>query len=344
MINLTASRHGFHLLNEADQKLSPYALLSSAVNATGRMVSEDGKTWTWDLPSADAPYAIMAMSSGDGATREISEIKFYRLDRDDQIEIGVMDLNPPLSITVTEPASADELWSTELALPFRLALKDHGFSVTGGRAEDYINLNNPTTQLHEGMVVHGRAGDDHIIGGLGDDVIKGGRGDDIISDASGDNILKGGAGDDIITVSDPSGTSKLIGGKGDDMLISGAGDDILRGGKGDDVLEAGAGDDRLIGGAGNDQLIAGLGRDRMTGGSGQDQFVINTGLDGKKTVTDFDVDQDTLLLLNFSGDREDVTLTQKGKHVIISDPNESFTLMLKNTNVDDLADADIDLM
>lgn len=342
MIHLKATSKGFHLTNGADLHLPPYLLLYSAANATGRMISEDGETWHWDLPTGNAPYAIKAISTDDGDQREITKIEFYRQD-DDAVLIGQMDLKTPILVDVTPPAQTGEPWETDIALPFRMAVKDQALMVSGHAGDDRIDLNDPLMALHEPMKVHAAKGNDHVTGGLGDDHIQGGRGDDVITDTKGNNLLEGGKGNDRIETSDPYGSSKLKGGDGNDMLISGAGDDVLRGGDGKDVLKAGSGNDSLLGGRGDDHLISGLGDDWMKGGRGSDLFEVNVGLTGEKTIKDFSVDHDILFLLNFNGTLDDLSFEQSGSDAVLVDAGIGFKLTLKNTDIDDLMIADIQI-
>lgn len=67
--------------------------------------------------------------------------------------------------------------------------------------------------------LHGREGNDRLVGGSFDDVLFG---------EAGDDVLEGGAG-----------TDSLIGGAGDDRLDGGEGVDAMRGGAGDDVYVVG---------------------------------------------------------------------------------------------------------
>ncbi len=96
----------------------------------------------------------------------------------------------------------------------------------------------------------------------------------------------------VVVVNEITGTS------GNDELIGSDGNDIISG------LE---GRDTLIGGAGNDILVGGLDGDRLTGGGGSDQFVYYSYRERTDTITDFNVNQDTLVLgnlladLNYSG-------------------------------------------
>ena len=87
----------------------------------------------------------------------------------------------------------------------------------------------------------------------------------------------------VVVVNEITGTS------GNDELIGSDGDDIISG------LE---GRDTLIGGAGNDLLVGGRDGDQLTGGPGSDQFVYNSYRERTDTITDFNVNQDTLVLGN----------------------------------------------
>ncbi len=81
----------------------------------------------------------------------------------------------------------------------------------------------------------------------------------------------------------------MIGTSGDDELIGTDGNDIIRGLRGRDTL---------IGGKGNDTLIGGLDGDLLTGGAGNDQFVFNSFSERTDVITDFNVNQDSLVLTN----------------------------------------------
>ena len=68
----------------------------------------------------------------------------------------------------------------------------------------------------------------------------------------------------------------------------------LEGGAGDDTLLGGGGIDNFVGGAGNDSLTGGAAVDRLTGGTGKDRFVFTAKTEGKDTITDFSVVDDTI--------------------------------------------------
>lgn len=87
----------------------------------------------------------------------------------------------------------------------------------------------------------------------------------------------------------------LYGTSGEDKLYGGFGNDKLYGLDGHDELHGGFGADLLDGGTGNDALYSGMGNDTMTGGAGHDTFHFGW-LGGRDTVTDFNVDEDTIVL------------------------------------------------
>ena len=132
-----------------------------------------------------------------------------------------------------------------------------------------------------------------LLGGSGNDTVEGGDGFDLIHGGTGDDSILGGAGSDLLRGG--SGNDTIEGGEGNDRLFGGSGDDSLDGGAGDDLLVGGSGNDTLLGGEGNDTLVGGEGNDTLTGGAGSDTFVI-TADTGTTTITDFDVDDDTIFL------------------------------------------------
>ena len=85
-----------------------------------------------------------------------------------------------------------------------------------------------------------------------------------------------------------------IGGSGSDRLFGNAINNLLQGGGSNDTLIGGRGTDTLLGGTGNDSLTGGGGVDRLTGGTGTDRFVFQSVTEGKDTITDFSVVDDTI--------------------------------------------------
>jgi Ca2+-binding RTX toxin-like protein len=90
-------------------------------------------------------------------------------------------------------------------------------------------------------------------------------------------IVSGGAGTDSITMNG-TGTATISGGDGNDTILGGAGAETIAGDAGNDLIDGGAGVDLLSGGAGNDDFVVGL---------------IGANL---KTVGDFAVTSDDLLI------------------------------------------------
>lgn len=74
--------------------------------------------------------------------------------------------------------------------------------------------------------------------------------------------------------------------------------DRLIGTNANDFLVGLEGNDTLIGGAGDDILVGGLGSDILRGGAGSDSFVFNNLNEQTDQISDFNVEQDQLLLTN----------------------------------------------
>ena len=117
----------------------------------------------------------------------------------------------------------------------------------GSEKSDFIQLDNKK------YTVHGKDGNDLIIGSSNDDTLKGDAGDDYIQSKSGADSIDGGAGNDWLEGGDSNDT--IVGGDGNDSLQGGDDDDSLNGGSGDDTLSGGQGNDTLKGGAGDDTYI-----------------------------------------------------------------------------------------
>jgi Ca2+-binding RTX toxin-like protein len=81
-------------------------------------------------------------------------------------------------------------------------------------------------------------------------------------------------------------------------IIGTSGSEVLRGTDANDIISGLKGRDTLFGGAGNDVLIGGLDSDRLTGGVGSDRFVFNNFDERTDTITDFNLNQDALVLSN----------------------------------------------
>ncbi len=115
------------------------------------------------------------------------------------------------------------------------------------------------------------------------------------------------------------------GGTGRDFIEGGSGNDVLKGRKGADTLIGGEGGDKLKGGRGDDTLDGGANRDTLTGGRGADEFVLRTG-GARDTVTDFDVNEDILLIKTGADLRNDLRVVETEDGTLIRDNGASLFL------------------
>ena len=155
-------------------------------------------------------------------------------------------------------------------------------------------------------LLYGAAGADTLGGGTGDDTLDGGAGDDVFYGGAGDtndtgvnDHIDGGNGNDLITAS--GGNDSIAGGAGNDTIFGGTGNDTINGGSGADEIFNSAGDDIVNGGSGQDLLRGNDGNDTLTGGNSADTFAFRAG-DDDDVVTDFDVGEDSLNLVNTNTD------------------------------------------
>lgn len=175
-------------------------------------------------------------------------------------------------------------------------------TLLGGGWDDSVNDNG---QYDDGEAVTSSTGTDAIWAGSGNDKIVAAAGNDVLGGGVGDDTIDGGGGDDLFyggkDAGDTGTNDVLNGGDGADTIFGGAGNDSVNGGAGDDDLFGGGGDDTVNGDAGNDTLWGGGGDDEFTGGAGNDVFVFATGA-GDDRVSDFDLTDDTLRLVNTTTD------------------------------------------
>jgi len=187
--------------------------------------------------------------------------------------------------------------------------------------------------------IHGTDNDDNIdttgFGGR-NDYIDAKDGNDTIQSGGGNDTIFAGAGKDLVYAG--SGDDTVYGEAAQDTLYGGTGNDYIDGGNTNDELYGETGNDTLIGGQGEDYLAGGSGNDVLTGdGSGgsakEDVFYYESNF-GDDTITDFDLDKDTLEFSeNINGtsidDPADLAayITEVGGNAVISFPNgDSITL------------------
>lgn len=116
---------------------------------------------------------------------------------------------------------------------------------------------------------------------------------------------------------------------GDDYIYCGAGDDNCKGGDGNDHIYGNDGKDYLKGEAGNDyiwgnekedNIIGGPGTDVLIGGSDDRDFFIFYQGDGIDNIADFQHGVDKIVIYGFSGDYDDLEMTEQtenGVHSVI---------------------------
>lgn len=186
-------------------------------------------------------------------------------------------------------------------------------------------------------IMQGEAGDDYMVGFAGDDRLIGHSGHDFMRGDSGRDQLLGHSGND-----------RLIGGGDHDVLVGGYDHDVLIGGSGNDVLRGQSGNDRMVGGAGDDRMFAGSGYDVMNGASGNDLMAFGGGVDiaiftgrwGDDRIANFTLGEDLLDFSRIGGLNTfaQLTITDAGRHAIISFRGESVTLFNVNHNAIDADD------
>ena len=201
-------------------------------------------------------------------------------------------------------------------------------NIFGSEHDDTIIGSKGSNSLFGGQgndKLKGMGGNDKLYGGDGDDIFiaaghgtakyEGGNGEDtvLMSGAASRAVVslalgKGFgsmAGYTFFSVENLIGTdfadkfvgneadNRLLGLNGDDILWGAAGNDALFGGSGNDRLNGNSGADILSGGSGMDVLSGDDGDDLLTGGEQVDTFIFT---DGQDCITDFDHDQETILL------------------------------------------------
>ncbi|MTH94954.1 hypothetical protein, partial [Roseibium sp. RKSG952] len=305
-----------------------------------------------------------------GAEDSVSQ-KIYGFDGDDWIQAGYGDdyiFGGEGSNTSAYTDSTDGIY-VDLSTTYEdtngtYSLADDGLGTT----DQLYDIQNIWGSDYDDTII-GDDADNTLYGYGGDDVIYGGDGDDIIDGGDGSDYLDGGAGTDTLvfqntdggivvdlsaeTVSDDGfgnvdtivnfenvyGTDYndvITGDDGDNVLYGADGDDTIYGGDGNDLLVGGDGDDTLYGGDGNDTLISTGGNDTLSGGDGYDTYVV---AGGYVTITDFDLETDTILI--YAGDYDSTlsssTYTETDDGVTFYDEDGDAYLTIEGYDYDDLS-------
>ena len=182
--------------------------------------------------------------------------------------------------------------------------------------------------------IYGQGGDDTLEGGAGADNIRGGAGVDEASYVSSNvgvtvnlTLMTGQVGDGHAAGDTLTGIENIRGSAHNDVLRGDNGDNVIKGGAGDDKIYGLGGKDTLEGGAGNDIVQGGADRDIINGGAGKDVFVFQD-MQGRDTITDFEVGTDTIRFRGgFNKDEDDrfgkltfddLTIKDKGDDAMIT--------------------------
>ncbi len=151
------------------------------------------------------------------------------------------------------------------------------------------------TDFTSAAKLHGKAGDDTLVGGNGPNEVVGDEGNDLLVGGGGADVLVGGywdpswggspdvGGIDTVDYSARTTGVRVSLGSLPDDGEPGEGDyadaEIVLGGSGDDELIGDGGGNKLVGGLGNDTLTGNDGADELIGGAGADTFGAGPGDD-----------------------------------------------------------------
>lgn len=289
-------------------------------NLTGAIIA------TLDVPESSTGIVIADGDGHDTITDfDIAEDTLsISVDDPSAVSVSVVDGNT----VVSYGPSGDKVTLAAVELPDLLSSGQMEIVSNGTDGDDSIEGSAAVDFIYAGT------GNDTLRGrGTGEDYLDGGQGDDVVDGDEGDDTLIGGFGDD--SLYGENGADQLIGGDGDDYLIGHNDDDTLVGDVGVDTLEGEAGDDLFEGGSGNDLL---------TGGSGSDLFAFSDG-DGDDTITDFNVDEDQLVInvndpssigVSVSGGNTVITYGADGDRVTLQGITDSTNVQVQwNGDADD---------
>ncbi|KKD36899.1 hypothetical protein WN50_17270 [Limnoraphis robusta CS-951] len=319
---------GNSLTVDASEDVDMY---SFALNA-GDTIKIDVDSFEYEVEYFDVPQRLDShLRLFDGEGNELASVN--NAGAADEVFSGTRD--PYLEFTATETGTyfvGVSQWGNTIYDPFEAGTGSGRISPLtgvnigeyeiafdlvpgedGGDEPDIVGTDDADTLVGDGEnnSIDALGGDDLVAGLLGDDTIFGGEGDDVLrGDANsrspggsdgGDDVISGGAGND------------RIGGKG--------GNDLLSGDEGDDEIFGDAGDDTIMGVTGNDTLTG----DDFSGGSGSDLFVFGSG-DGTDLITDFDVTEDFIGLVEGELTFEELSITNSDAGAMISVSGSGETL------------------
>ena len=320
MITIRANDAGFYNLSPENESFAPNVFLGIGLNVDGNIVQNADGNWLmqeffWsegiEIRTTVATGSLYDLDVLDAATAEINVIgvTFFRLEDDVPVEIGSIDFPENFFVTAFYDTFREDpalVWTADFGEALAKAIGEQGLEFYGGNGNDIFALPEMLIPISGKVVVDGGAGNDQLTGTWGNDRMIGGPGNDTLFDDHGCNLIQGGGGDDVLVLGHGSIQSVAKGGWGDDTLISTMGSDrlfgnqgrdTLIGGSGNDRLGGGVGTDKLDGGDGNDILIGGRGKDVMTGGADADIFIF-CGASGRDRITDFDAEEDHILLIS----------------------------------------------
>lgn len=205
-------------------------------------------------------------------------------------------------------------------------------------------------------VVGGGGADDTLNGGEGADVLSGGDGNDLFLLGTPTNsTADGGEGTDTASFADAwigvevnllsgtaaaridalgrsdslTGIENIIGSAHADLLIGDAGHNVIDAGVGDDIIQSSGGCDTLTGGAGSDwfAMLPGVevGPAPDLGAPAPAGSVAGGALE--TIITDFDMDEDRLVLLTGTILTQSIETTEAGTDTIVTDGVVTFRLV-----------------
>lgn len=216
------------------------------------------------------------------------------------------------------------------------------------------------------------SGGENIVGTEGDDLLTGTDGNDTITGGRGNDFMDGVGGDDVFLFDGRrQGKDRIIGGAGFDTILGGDGDDRIRltelvpedgieridggpgfntiaGSGGKNILDFTAvqllniatldgrgGRDTITGSSGNDVIAGGAGNDVLSGGAGNDSYLFSAG-DGRDVIRNDDANPGSLDILRVEDvDHDQLWLSRKRKHLVVSVAGSADRVLIKNWYGDD---------